>query len=127
MKRTASLITSTLSAALLVIPAVTTQAVAATPVTTSTQAADCWYSGSHWWCNNRPGAPVYRYGRDIVVGVMHSNPSWFLCRIDDSDRPTGGGGPHPNRWVETQADNGAWGWMKDSDIGSETDPLPVCG
>lgn len=83
----------------------------------------CWYSGSHWWCNNRSGAPVYKPGTTTVVGYMNSNPSWFVCRSDNGGHV---GGPHPNRWEWTQADNGAWGWMKDTDISSETDPLPVC-
>ncbi|MFI1302793.1 hypothetical protein [Streptomyces sioyaensis] len=83
----------------------------------------CWYSGSHWWCNNRSGAPVYKPGSTTVVGYMNSNPSWFVCRSDNGGHV---GGPHPNRWEWTQADNGAWGWMKDTDISSETDPLPVC-
>lgn len=82
----------------------------------------CWNSGGTWWCNNVPGAPVYRspYVTD-VVGYMYSNPSWFKCRYDFGAEV---GGPHPYRWVWTKADNGAWGWMKDTDIYSETDPLP---
>jgi hypothetical protein len=82
----------------------------------------CWYSGTHWWCNNVSGAPVYNSAY-AVVGYMYSNPSWFICRSD-----FGGyvGGPHPYRWEYTQADNGAWGWMKDTAIYSETNPLPVC-
>ncbi|MFJ8082969.1 hypothetical protein ACIQ6Y_20470 [Streptomyces sp. NPDC096205] len=89
------------------------------------QASPCWYSSSHWWCNNVSGAGVYinEGGEAKLVGRMYSNPSWFTCRSDN-----GGyiGGPHPYRWEWTQADNGAWGWMKDTDIYSETDPLPVC-
>ncbi|MBK3569948.1 hypothetical protein JHN47_40335 [Streptomyces sp. MBT62] len=85
-------------------------------------AAGCWYSGSHWWCNNVSGAPVYA-SSGAVVGYMYSNPSWFVCRSDNGGYV---GGPHPYRWEWTQADNGAWGWMKDTAIYSETDPLPVC-
>ncbi|MET7567000.1 hypothetical protein ABZT04_00620 [Streptomyces sp. NPDC005492] len=95
------------------------------PTTASADAlaAGCWYSASHWWCNNVSGAPVYASGSTTVVGYMYSNPSWFVCRSD-----TGGyvGGPHPYRWEWTEADNGNWGWMKDTAIYSETDPLPVC-
>ncbi|MFI6056390.1 hypothetical protein ACIBCO_40845 [Streptomyces violascens] len=90
-----------------------------------TLAAGCWYASSHWWCNNVSGAGVYinNNGQAQYVGTMYSNPSWFTCRSD-----AGGyvGGPHPYRWEWTQADNGAWGWMKDTDIYSETNPLPVC-
>ncbi|MER5887872.1 hypothetical protein ABT160_28985 [Streptomyces sp. NPDC001941] len=96
---------------------------AAVPASLSAKAAGCWYSGSHWWCNNRVGAAVYKPGVLEVVGRMYSNPSWFTCRSDNGGHV---GGPHPNRWEWTQADNGAWGWMKDTDISSETDPLPVC-
>ncbi|MFD7137335.1 hypothetical protein [Streptomyces sp. NPDC059894] len=89
------------------------------------QASPCWYASSHWWCNNVSGAGVYvnDNGTARLVGTMYSNPSWFVCRSDDGGHV---GGPHPNRWEWTQADNGAWGWMKDTDIYSETDPLPVC-
>jgi hypothetical protein len=36
------------------------------------------------------------------------------------------GGPHPTRWLRTVADNGAYGWMKDTAIYSETDPVRDC-
>ncbi|MCF1592174.1 hypothetical protein [Streptomyces muensis] len=91
---------------------------------TRAQAAPCWHSGSHWWCNNRVGAPVLEANTGQVVGYMNSNPSWFVCRQEGN--PTGGGGPHPNRWVWTTADNGKKGWMRDSDISSETNSLPTC-
>lgn len=88
------------------------------------QANPCWQSGGKWWCNNKVGAPVGFVGDSQVDGYMYSNPSWFVCRQEGN--PTGGGGPHPNRWVWTTADNGAKGWMKDSDIISETNSLPRC-
>ncbi|MFF4189218.1 hypothetical protein ACFYZ9_39120 [Streptomyces sp. NPDC001691] len=92
---------------------------------TRIEAGGCWYASSHWWCNNASGAGVYinNNGQAQYVGTMYSNPSWFTCRSDDGGYV---GGPHPYRWEWTQADNGAWGWMKDTDISSETDPLPVC-
>ncbi|MER7684060.1 hypothetical protein [Streptomyces sp. NPDC097610] len=94
----------------------------------------CWYSGSHWWCNNRAGAPVYGY-KDLaryypdssrIVGHMYSNPSWFECRYDGGNPDEYVGGPHPYRWEWTEADNGQYGWMKDTAIGSETNTLPAC-
>ena len=102
----------------------TTSGLTTTSVTTSAGAlaAGCWYSASHWWCYNVSGAPVYA-SSGAVVGYMYSNPSWFVCRSDNGGYV---GGPHPYRWEWTQADNGAWGWMKDTAIYSETDPLPVC-
>lgn len=94
--------------------------------TATAQAAPCWpKSGSYfYWCNNIPGAPVYS-PKDFktVVGYMHSNPSWFQCRYEYGPNH---GGPHPTRWLYTQADNGAWGHMNDNHIASETDPVPVC-
>ncbi|MGX9888778.1 hypothetical protein [Streptomyces sp. NPDC002276] len=101
----------------------TTSGLTSTASTASALASGCWYSGSHWWCNNVSGAPVYASGTTTVVGYMYSNPSWFVCRSDNGGYV---GGPHPYRWEWTQADNGAWGWMKDTAIYSETDPLPVC-
>ncbi|MET9499071.1 hypothetical protein [Streptomyces sp. NPDC006552] len=97
---------------------------------TASAASPCWYQGSEWWCNNVRGAAVYEPAEtngyphpDVVVGRMNSNPSWFRCRRDDGPYV---GGPHPHRWVFTKADNGAWGYMKDTSISSETNPLPVC-
>ncbi|MGK5548152.1 hypothetical protein ACSNOH_25980 [Streptomyces sp. URMC 127] len=88
------------------------------------KAPGCWYSGNHWWCNNRVGAPVYQAGSEqVVAGYMYSNPSWFVCRTEGGAHS---GGPHPTRHIWTQADNGAWGWMHDDQISSETNPLPTC-
>lgn len=83
----------------------------------------CWSDGK-WWCNNVAGAPIYASGSTTVVGHVETNPSVFVCRSDNGGNH---GGPHPTRWEWTQADDtGAWGWMNDNDISSETDPLPVC-
>ncbi|MFJ2716918.1 hypothetical protein [Streptomyces sp. NPDC087437] len=54
---------------------------------------------------------------------MYSDPSWFVCK---SDGGRNHGGAHPTRWVHTQADNGARGWMSGNDIAPETNPLPSC-
>jgi hypothetical protein len=92
---------------------------------TAEAANPCWWGdgGMRMYCNNVSGATVYATpDTSSPVGKMYSNPSWFECRRD-----TGAyvGGPHPNRWLWTQADNGKWGWMKDTDIYSETDPVPT--
>ncbi|MFJ4632995.1 MULTISPECIES: hypothetical protein [unclassified Streptomyces] len=105
-----------------------------TTAPSASAASGCWYSGSHWWCNNRAGAPVYGFkdlARDYpdssrIVGYMNSNPSWFNCRYDGGASDEYVGGPHPYRWEWTEADNGQWGWMKDTAISSETNPLPAC-
>ncbi|MDN3357772.1 hypothetical protein [Actinomadura sp. DC4] len=103
--------------------AVAPAAHAATRTTAKTVAADnCWSASGHWWCHNRAGAPVWSRGDNpVVVGYMNTTTSWFNCRKEGAKNNNG---PHPNRWEWTEADNGAWGWMKDSDIISETNPLP---
>lgn len=107
--------------------AVTAGAGAALTLTTAgaaQAAAPCWRDGSVWYCSNATGANVYAGANsNRVVGRMYSNPSFFVCKFDGGQNH---GGPHPTRWVYTQADNGEWGWMSDNDISSETDPLPSC-
>ncbi len=106
-------------------------AAAGTSAGTAEAATACWHSGTHWYCNNVSGAPVYKptimfyttVSSKDIVGHMYSNPSWFVCRDDTGPYV---GGPHPHRWVWTKADNGAWGYMKDTAISSETNTLPVC-
>ncbi|MFB9521436.1 MULTISPECIES: hypothetical protein [Streptomyces] len=96
-------------------------------------APGCWTNdgGIKWYCNNVSGAPVYgTIGNNHlypdptkVVGHMYSNPSWFYCKLDGQDWV---GGPHPTRWLMTVADNGKLGFMKDTAIYSETDPVRNC-
>ncbi|MGW2567767.1 hypothetical protein [Streptomyces sp. NPDC001537] len=82
---------------------------------------------NHWWCRNKPGIRVQWAGQ--TVGYLNSDTNWFTCRYEGD--PTGGGGPHPNRWIYTLADtphlsHGGWGFVKDSDVIDETNPLPRC-
>ncbi|MCX4911160.1 hypothetical protein [Streptomyces sp. NBC_00878] len=84
----------------------------------------------YYWCYNVRGAPVYDSREtdgypipDRIVGYMNSTHSWFHCRRDDGPYV---GGPHPNRWLFTKADNGQWGYMKDTSISSETNPVRSC-
>jgi hypothetical protein len=89
----------------------------------SAAASPCWYSGGNWWCNNRVPTLIYASSGE-VIDRLWTNPSWFICRSDNGGHV---GGPHPNRWEWTQGDDhGLWGWVKDIDIASETNPLPVC-
>ncbi|MFD6826953.1 hypothetical protein ACFWC5_42600 [Streptomyces sp. NPDC060085] len=80
----------------------------------------------HFYCYNTPGIRVEWAGE--TAGYLHTNLNWFVCRYE-GDR-TGGGGPHPNRWLYTLADaaitHDGWGFVKDSDINDETNPLPPC-
>ncbi|WNZ07858.1 hypothetical protein [Streptomyces sp. 11x1] len=84
-----------------------------------------------WWCNNVSGAPVYGSvgsnrlypNPNQAVGTMNTNPSWFYCKLDNQ---AWAGGPHPTRWLRTVTDNGQPGWMKDTAIYSETNPLRDC-
>ncbi|MGW2768526.1 hypothetical protein [Streptomyces sp. NPDC001275] len=76
-----------------------------------------WSRPPHGVAGPRRG-PRLRQERGNVL-----QPSWFVCKFDGGQNH---GGPHPTRWVYTQADNGVWGWMSDNDIASETNPLPSC-
>ncbi|MEU6389369.1 hypothetical protein [Streptomyces sp. NPDC046939] len=92
----------------------------------SAAAADaCVTSGPATYCHNVYGAPVYGSydGTGQVVGRMYTTYSWFSCRLDKGGYV---GGPHPYRWLLTKADNGVWGWMKDTSISSETDSVIPC-
>jgi hypothetical protein len=109
-----------------------TMGVAVATAPSAAAASPCWNDGStKWWCNNVSGARVYGTVGDnhiypdpnTVVGYMYSNPSWFYCKEDDQAWV---GGPHSTRWEMTVADNGRLGFMKDTAISSETDPLPNC-
>ena len=77
-----------------------------------------------WKCNNRV-APVYRDPNTTHrVDTLRTNPSIFRCRVEGA---FSGGGPHPYRWARTQGDDvGAWGYVRDIDIISETNSLPPC-
>jgi hypothetical protein len=100
---------------------------AVAPASPAAAASGCWYNNGNWWCRNTYGARVYSLlydGTYSEVGRMYTTTSWFDCR--DETIPAWVGGPHPYRWEFTKADNGAWGWMKDTSIISETDPLPIC-
>lgn len=106
----------------------TTAAVLAVSLTAASPAAaadPCWQSGGKWWCHNLVGAPLLEPETGAVIDHLRTNPSVFVCRQEGNSH--GGGGPHPNRWLWTQGDDhGRWGWVKDTDVASETDSLPVC-
>ncbi|CAL9371442.1 hypothetical protein SUDANB126_00886 [Streptomyces sp. enrichment culture] len=107
--------------------------VAAPAASAASAAGDCWPDGDgiRHWCENVSGAPVYGSignsrlypNPDETVGIMYSNPSWFYCKVDGQAYV---GGPHPTRWLMTVADNGRLGWMKDTAIYSETNPVRNC-
>lgn len=90
----------------------------------------CYRGETDWICQNRYGAPLYDLEKKkTVVSHMYTTTSWFICRTDSGPYV---GGPHPYRWVLTQGDtqeNGSadgYGYMKDTDIASETDPITDC-
>ncbi|WP_329080576.1 MULTISPECIES: hypothetical protein [unclassified Streptosporangium] len=91
----------------------------------STALADpCWNRENRWWCSNRTSAPIYEAGTSNIVDYLRTNPSVFVCRAEGARNNNG---PHPNRWEWTNGDvTGRWGYVMDSWISSETDPLPVC-
>ncbi|MEW2291267.1 hypothetical protein ABZ719_00965 [Streptomyces sp. NPDC006743] len=92
---------------------------------TASAADACVANGPAYYCHNVYGAAVYN-GFDNpgpIVGRMYTTYSWFSCRVDNGAYV---GGPHPYRWLLTKADNGVWGFMKDTSISSETDPVIPC-
>ncbi|WP_431933478.1 hypothetical protein [Nonomuraea jabiensis] len=90
-----------------------------------TKLADlCWNRENRWWCSNRTPAPIYEAGTTNIIDYLLTNPSVFACRAEGNRNNNG---PHPNRWEWTNGDvTGRWGYVMDSWISSETDPLPVC-
>ena len=118
-----------LAGAIVVLPASTAQAAAT--------ASYCWdmgfvtphYPYEAFGCYNTPGTPVY--GGTVSdprgqVGTLIYGVNWFACRTDSGDYNGEAGGPHPYRWLWTQADNGAWGWVSDKNISSETNSVTAC-
>lgn len=113
--------------------------VAVIPAATAHAASSCWDAGftapdaehrlhEAYYCNNV--SPTYAYSNPSldwdVVGTLVSNPSWFVCSMDNGAPNGEVNGPHPTRWLYTQTDTGAWGWVSDNKILSETDPVPTC-
>jgi hypothetical protein len=75
-------------------------------------------------CFNRVPSRLFLGSTTTVVDNLRTNPSWFVCRAEGE---FSGGGPHPTRWVWTQGDDfGNWGWARDIDIASETNPITPC-
>jgi hypothetical protein len=107
------------------------------PAGTANAASSCWDAGFRkdnggggtneaYYCQNVAGTPVYLNDTTYanrVVGYLYTGTNWFVCTIDYGDYV---GGPHPYRWVYTEADNGQWGWVKDTAIYSETNPIHYC-
>lgn len=113
--------------AFILVSTLTSAAVAQTPASAAASTCDGDALSGHWWCTNKPGIRVQWAGQ--TVGYLNSGRNWFTCRYEGD--PTGGGGPHPNRWIYTLADtphlgHGGWGFVKDSDVIDETNPLPRC-
>jgi len=87
-----------------------------------THPTSCWFNQSRWWCANHVAT---MYASDWTpVDTLRTSPSWFNCRAEGG---FSGAGPHPNRWLWTKGDvHGAWGWVKDSAVGNDTNVLPRC-
>lgn len=109
-------------------------ALVALPAGSAQAASNCWAAGFDRYgypasyCNNATGVAVRELvdGGTHVVDRLRTNPSWFACRADFPDRPNGSS-VHPYRWLWTQGDdNGAWGWVSDGDVISETNTVAVC-
>lgn len=109
-------------------------ALVALPTGSAQAASNCWPTGITAWghnaytCNNVQGANVHELvdGATHVIDHLRTNPSWFACRADFTDRPNGSS-VHPYRWLWTQGDdNGEWGWVSDGDVISETNTVEPC-
>jgi hypothetical protein len=94
------------------------------PASASAAASSCTYYTveNDWYCNNRPGIAVtYDYK---IVGYLDTGRNAFVCRFDSGDWH---GGPHPYRWIYTEADHtGKYGFVSDNDIYDNTDVLRSC-
>lgn len=74
------------------------------------------------FCDDRPGAGVLRSRRWFPHCRLHDTThSWFIC-LTNLGKDDNGSDVHPARRLYTQSDNGAWGFTKDGDIISETNP-----
>jgi hypothetical protein len=101
---------------------------------TAHAAGGCWDAGfvrlgsEAYYCYNAAPTPVYEYSGGPQVGTLTSSLSWFTCYTDHGAYNGEANGPHPYRWLFTQADtpSGVEGWVPDSVVSSETDPLPSC-
>ncbi|MFB9685795.1 hypothetical protein [Amycolatopsis plumensis] len=123
---------------------VLTAAVAATgiaftvpAVAEAAPAGACWAAGFYktdpagrpheaFYCENESPTKVYSSaGYSGSYGTMYGTPSWYACKTENQFN---GGGPHPYRWLYTQADSpsGWWGFVPDNHIISETDTVPNC-
>ncbi len=124
-------------AAALGLAVVASAAIATVPATSASAASStCWDAGFRqqnggggtqeaFYCYNVAGTPVYAHttAGEQPIGTLYTGTNWFVCSLDYGDYV---GGPHPYRWLYTEADNGVWGWVRDTDIYSETDPIAAC-
>ena len=96
-----------------------------TPSDVSLAAAPCTRrNDGKYTCVNRVPSPIFQASTGVHIDNLRTNPSWFVCRAEAG---FSGGGPHPTRWEWTQGDDaGAWGWVRDIDIASETNPMAAC-
>src|SRR3954466_5654470 len=71
------------------------------PASASAAASSCTYYTveNDWYCNNRPGIAVTNAYK--IVGYLDTGRNAFVCRFDSGDFH---GGPHPYRWINTEAD-----------------------
>ena len=106
------------------------------PAGPASAAATCWNAGfkvhdpggdvfEAYYCHNVSTAAYGDPSYFDSVGSLESNPSWFACKTD-SGAWNNEGSPHPYRWVWTEADDDEWGWVPDTDIIDETNPIPNC-
>jgi hypothetical protein len=108
-----------------------TVAVAATP---AQAASPCWEAGFTsggfqyiaYDCNTVYGARVYESQWSTrYIDHVYTSPQWYQCRTEGRDN--GEGAPHPTRWLRVKGSQyGLWGYVRDTDIYNETNPLDPC-
>jgi hypothetical protein len=76
-------------------------------------------------CQNVYGARVYAQPAiGTYIDHLYTTTSWFECRTEGG--PNGETSPHPTRWLLTKGDGGKLGYVRDTDVYSETNPLYPC-
>lgn len=116
-----------LSAAAVVLPAGTADAATACTSAGFKKTGPNGVSHTAYYCQNRADTDVWSapWMVESPVGVLYTTTNWFICKSDSKNNEMNDG-PHPYRWEYTVADNGQRGWVIDTDIASETNPLANC-
>lgn len=79
-----------------------------------------------WWCNARNPLPVFRDNAQITdTPLRYISGGGFETNCMNDGGNYSGRGSHPNRWEYTTY-GGAGGWVADSMVRDETNPIQAC-